>query len=333
MSDQFRETTDERIATLLRIAGPRPAISNEARVRVRSSVRREWRSAVRRRSFRRSAMLAAAAIAVVALVLVSLLRRDGGMEPASVVGTVAVADRPIAVHDRDGSSRSVSRGQSIREGETLETGETGVSIRWVDGGSLRLDRDTRLQIVDGVTCLIEEGRAYVDADPHLPSSRLTIHAGSVEVREIGTQFEVARMGDSERIRVREGKVTIRHAGAIHDAIRGEEVDVRADGEVIRRRIAPDDESWEWVQDLAPSFLLEGRTLHAYLGWISRETGLEIRTADAAEQLDTTAIILHGSIEGMMPADSLDAVLPTCGLTSEIEGDGTLLIGPLARDER
>jgi hypothetical protein len=66
--------------------------------------------------------------------------------------------------------------------------------------------------------------------------------------------------------------------------------------------------------------LEGETLSDFLVWVSHETGLQVRFGDpqAGKKLDS--IVLHGSIEGVRPDQAPAVVLPTCGLTSHLEGN-------------
>jgi ferric-dicitrate binding protein FerR (iron transport regulator) len=60
------ETRDDEIATLLRLAGPRPRVSDERAARVRDAVRDEWSATVRRRGRIRYASLAAALVITIA---------------------------------------------------------------------------------------------------------------------------------------------------------------------------------------------------------------------------------------------------------------------------
>ena len=97
----------------------------------------------------------------------------------------------------------------------------------------------------------------------------------------------------------------------------------ASGELSRRTTPIYGPEWDWILDVSPSFSLEGETLEAFLGWVSRETGwdLEFASETVAASLP---VVLHGSVDGMRPNQALEAVLPTCGLTHRLAG-GTLRI--------
>ena len=70
--------------------------------------------------------------------------------------------------------------------------------------------------------------------------------------------------------------------------------------------------------------MEGHTLESFLGWVTRETGLEATFVDAAVAESAPDVVLHGSIEGLRPDQALEAVLPTCGLQHRVSG-GNLMI--------
>ena len=76
----------------------------------------------------------------------------------------------------------------------------------------------------------------------------------------------------------------------------------------------------WVQEIAPTFRLEGRTLADFLVWVERETGWRVTWADPARGATATSVVLHGSGEELQPEQALAAVLPTCGLADRREGE-------------
>ena len=76
-------------------------------------------------------------------------------------------------------------------------------------------------------------------------------------------------------------------------------------------------------DVAPGFDIEGRSLEAFLSWVSRETGLRTDLHDE-DTVRAAEIDLHGSIDGLTPVEALAAVLPACGLKHRIDA-GTLQI--------
>src|SRR5690606_15313981 len=103
------------------------------------------------------------------------------------------------------------------------------------------------------------------------------------------------------------------------AARGEELVLTAAGALSRGSVPFHGEAWSWVEDIAPSFELEGRTLGELLAWFGRETGLDVTWSDPAAEQRAAPIVLHGSVDALSPEEALAAVLPTCGLAHRVDG--------------
>ena len=145
------------------------------------------------------------------------------------------------------------------------------------------------------------------------------------MRDIGTQFEVRLAGAGMRIRVRDGEVRVTYANGVDArAGAGEELFSRPDGSdrsISRRPIAATGSEWAWAERAAPPFSVEGKTLGAFLDWVSREGAWTVTFADRRFSAAARANVLHGRpdlLKGLTPAEALDVVLPTCGLRHRIE---------------
>ena len=117
---------------------------------------------------------------------------------------------------------------------------------------------------------------------------------------------------------------LKRRGEAIEAAAGVELSVGGDGQVSRRTVDAHGPIWDWILEIAPAFTLEGSELPAFLSWVSRETGREIRFSDPSTSRAAADTIVHGSIEDMRPDAALDAVLPTCGLDYRVEGDAWIL---------
>jgi ferric-dicitrate binding protein FerR (iron transport regulator) len=173
---------------------------------------------------------------------------------------------------------------------------------------------------------LEGGAVYVDSGGKGPP--LEIRAGRGVARDLGTQFEVRMDAGVTRVRVREGEVAWDQAGRSEKASAGSEIDIDERGEVRRAAISPHGPEWTWVQQVAPPFELEGRTVGEFLDWVSRETGFRVRLEGADAARLAKATVLHGSSSGMTPEEALSAVLPTCGLVHRVE-NGQIVVSPEA----
>ena len=227
--------------------------------------------------------------------------------------------------DGDGEASPVRTGEALFSGQRLEThGDTRAALELVSGSTLRLDRDTRIELLGERAVSLERGALYFDSNGDaLPTGALEVHTPLGVITDIGTQFEV-RQGEALRVRVREGRVHLDRADNLWEATAGTELRLSAGGEVTRHPTPVFGPSWDWILDVSPSFRLEGHTLDAFLAWVSRETGWQVEFADEATAASANDVILHGSIDGLRPDRALEAVLPTCGLERSIER-GILLI--------
>ena len=66
---------------------------------------------------------------------------------------------------------------------------------------------------------------------------------------------------------------------------------------------------------------------AFLDWVGRETGWQLRYADEAIERSVATIRLHGTIEGLRPDESLDVILQGSGLDHRLEDGQILVIRP------
>ena len=66
------------------------------------------------------------------------------------------------------------------------------------------------------------------------------------------------------------------------------------------RVATWGGEWDWTMDLTPPFALEGTTVANFLGWVSTESGLEVRYATPATEQRAKQTTLHGSVGNLHP---------------------------------
>ena len=88
-------------------------------------------------------------------------------------------------------------------------------------------------------------------------------------------------------------------------------------------IAPSGGDWEWIEQTTPVVDVDGRNLHEFLAWVSRELGLELAFVGDAESVARDAI-LRGAIDSR-PADALRMRLASAALAWRIE-EGVIYVG-------
>lgn len=331
-SSKDDRSDDMSTVTLIRLAGRRPEPAAFRVTRVRLSVEKEWRRVLRRRRMRRSLLVFGVA-ACVALAVAIGVRTPAPTVTSPVVAPIASVARvvgPVQLELPERPTRALVEHFEVPPGAIINTSTGGgVALQFRNGGSVRIDANSRVVITSASRLALEQGRLYVDrtAVETVPHT-IEIATRSGLVREIGTQFEVAVVASVLQIRVREGivhfdgpDISARLAGA-------ESLRIEADGRQRRGRIATHGLDWSWIEELAPPFRIEGATLASFLDWVCRERGLRWRFDHPAAARTGRAAVLHGSIEGLTPAAALDAILPATGLAYRRDR-GELVIG-LAR---
>ena len=319
------------IAELVRLAGARPAVPRERALRVEAAVREAWAEAAGLRQRRRVAgWVAAASLAAALALALGLGFWQRAAPPAPDVATVERVSGRVSggaeLGEREEGGPLIA-GAAVAAGASVATADDGrAALRLLDGPSLRLDVDTRLTLLAPDRVRLTAGAVYVDSQGGRP---VTVETPWGEVEERGTQFEVrllqARLaGEAVRVRVREGAVELAAEDRSWQAGAGGELLLTAGGELTRGVVPFHGHAWQWVQEIAPTFEIEGRTLGEFLAWVARETGWQVRWSESAAAPRALANVLHGSVDGLPPEQALAAVLPTCGLAHRLDG-GTVVV--------
>lgn len=336
----------DELEPLFGVAGRRPRLPEHELAPIRAAARDAWRKPLRRRATRRlvGVGLGLAAGVLVAIGLLARGVRPVGTPapvdaaPASLVGEVLVELGEVTVSGPDGAARA-----GLQAGSTVVTGSAGrAALRLSGGTSVRIDVDSRLRFETATLVALDRGAVYVDSDSRVAHAAIVVETPLGTVRHRGTQFEVrlldgpagssgssVRTEDSAaamalRVTVREGTLDVDHRGRRYQADAGAELTLRADGSVEQSIAPAHGAAWAWTQQAAPPFLIEGRTLAAFLDWVSREAALPWRYGDASLESIAGQTILHGSIAGLTPEQALSVVLPGCGLRYR-RMDGSLML--------
>ncbi len=332
-SNQHSELGNDRaLEQLLRQVPPRPTPRDSDAERVRSAVHAEWQSMTGKRGTRRLiTTFAIAATVLLALgVTINTLR-----VPSAVPVTVATIDKKIGSIYLLGEQSELQETDDLSvltAGQTIITGhDSGVGLVWSAGGSLRIDEDTRIEFVSEDAIVLRSGRVYFDSQPSALSAGITVgSAAPFEIRteqgvvsHVGTQFMTSVVASSLSVSVREGQVIIEGAGYRETAEEGERIEFSGGGHPDVFKISRHGDVWEWAEAVAPSVDVDKRTIHDFLTWVSRETGLQLHYKDAAAESAAHIETLTGTVK-IPPRDALDFWLPTVSVDWRIEG-GTIVV--------
>jgi ferric-dicitrate binding protein FerR (iron transport regulator) len=325
---------DDEVARLVRLAGTGGTsgpIAAERVARVRTAIHGTWHdeyvARTRRLWLTVGVLLAAAGCAAIAFAIRRPVRTPA---PPVLVAHIDHATGSPA------PGFSFGAGGAVMSGSTVTTSAGTLAMTLTSGVHLRLDASSTARVDSATDVALERGAVYVDsggAHPAQPgASPIGIQTPAGLVRDIGTQFQIRIEalpdGPGIRIRVREGQVGLTSGNGVDvRAGAGEELFSRPDGSdrsISRHPIAATGSEWAWAERAAPPFSVEGKTLGAFLDWVSREGAWTVTFADRRFSKAARATVLHGRpdlLKGLTPAEALDVVLPTCGLRHRIDISG------------
>lgn len=310
---------NEVVGQLLRLAGTRPEVPEEVRLRVQSAVREHWKKSVQGTGYQRKLLVAsgaaAAAVVVYFLVLQFISLRLPAQSPVGVVENISSTVFQTG-NKNERTPRLLSKADVLLSETSLESAKSGrIMIQLIGGSTLRMDVQTRLLLISESSFVLEKGAVYIDSGRRNAHLILATPAGTL--RNQGTQFEARVKEGTLRVRVRDGAVLLERNGSPRSVAAGNEISVTPKGTFTVNKVPGYGSHWEWISEIGPGFQLEGSSLIKFLEWIKQETGWNYEFADAALRKTADGIILHGSVSGLQPEEMPSAVLPVCGLQFSI----------------
>ncbi len=335
MSDFERSTgvaSDDALEQLLKHATPRPMPSSSDEATARQAVRAEWQNvSSRHQSRRRVLSFAIAATVLISVFAVFNLFRMPVVE-AVQVASIQKSFGSLYLLGESSELRETQDLASVLSGQTIVTGsQAGIGLAWGNGGSMRMDENTRVEFVDDETVYLKSGRIYFDSSPPAlvagisagDTAKFVVHTDLGEVAHIGTQFMTGVDAGTLTVSVREGQVAVEGEYHSHVASSGEQLTLSGRQRPAVLSIGRSGEGWEWVNQTSPPADVDGKTLHEFLLWACRELGLEIQWEGQAEQVARDAI-LRGRID-TEPAEALRQRLATAALEWHID-EGVIYVG-------
>jgi ferric-dicitrate binding protein FerR (iron transport regulator) len=337
MNSENPATPDEMTAEtravegLIRIAGRRTAPPESSYRRTLGLATDAWRTKTARVRRRRRAIASLTALAAGVVLLVALLPflTRPVDAPAVPVATLQRIIGQLEVLTPGASAWRLLRdeGETLRATSRVRTGPgSRAGLRLAGGSSLRLAEGTEVTLDRANRLTLLGGRAYVDSRAGARAGEpIEIVTPRATAREVGTQFEVALLGETYRLRVREGRVLLSYDERQASGKAGEQLSIEPGRQLERTSIPRTDPLWRWVETVAAAPDLNDRPVAELLDWVARETGREIRYADSEVERRAATTVLHGSIRHLAPLEALDVMLATTQLEYVALPDGTLLI--------
>jgi len=318
-------SSDDALEQLLKHASPRPTPSQSDEAAVRQAVRSEWRQVTgRHRSRRRVLQYAIAATVLIGVFSVFSIFRTPAIE-AVQVATIEKSFGSIYLLGEKSELRETQELSTVLSGQTIVTGsKTGIALAWGNGGSLRVDENTRVEFAAENSVYVQSGRIYFDSELNVPTAGngiggkdgFVVSTDYGEVAHLGTQFMTDVNAGELTVSVREGQVAVE--GHFHSevATSGQQLRFLGRQKPTVLSISRSGNSWDWVSRMSPATDVDGKTLHEYLLWACRELGLELEYEGEAEQVARLAK-LKGTINSE-PAEAMKHRMATAALESRID---------------
>lgn len=320
-SNRNRDTGPDAVANLIRNAGKMTEPAPAFKVELRNRLAEAWQRQVVVRRRRRRAFLGAAVAAVLAIAVVGLQLFHAGTQAA---GSVLRAPPGLQIAYSGEVDRNVQAGARIYTGSRLLTGASPAALELGNGFNVRLDAGTQVTIVNGNRLALDSGRIYVDSGAI--ADVLVIETPFGAVRDIGTQFAVALDPDQLTVQVRDGLVKVQHATSTIAVEPGQQLQLDAEGDLHREPIALSGGEWLWAESVAPVLIVEGRSVHAFLEAIHRQTGLEIVYATPEVARRASGTVIGGNHPDLPPRQMLDIVMSATDFRHVISGSTITIHG-------
>ncbi len=320
MSNENREPMAgdvDPVGRLLERSSPRPAPPADDTRRIRDSVHAEWRALTTRRHRRRWSYSGIAASLVLCAIVVA---RMTGTDDAPPIDIAKIEKRFGSVYlvREDAGLIELGDLQILHSDLIVQTAKaSGLGFVLGDGLSVRLDEDSRIELISRDMLFLQRGRVYVDAPASGPPVRLTIRADQGSVTHVGTQYMVATAGDELTVSVRDGEVHIDGQYYDAEAAAGERVTLLGAHRPVVDRLAAHGGPWRWTEMLSPRLTIDGMAADKFLQWVSHETGYRIVYVDADAQRIVDNTVLKGVVD-QNPLTELRLRLLTMDLAHETD---------------
>jgi hypothetical protein len=323
-SNRDDKLNEEQLGKLLRQAGARPVPPEALAKDVKSAVYDVWQEEVARsRKVRRSRWMAIAA-SVALVISIGIFQLESEL-PENVASVDNVMNR---VEFNTGDSwEIVTDESSLNRSSSIRTGDNAyLSITLASGMNVRVDENSEVQLSGIHQISLEKGRVYIDSYARSADDNFVVKTLYGQATDIGTQFAVATAEDGWIIQVREGLVVVQDEGIEKSIGEGGRISISAADEYTTSTVNSTDSSWQWAENVLPTFDIEGKSLDAYLIWFSRETGTEVTFRSELARSAAASTMLSGSIDGFKPGESLEIVLSATDFELIDKNDDSVLIG-------
>ncbi len=315
----------DALEQLLSHATVRPVPDSHKVSAARAAVHAEWRKVCAgRRSRRQVVRFAIAASLLIAVFSVFGLFRTPGVD---LVQVAAFQKSFGTIHwlSEQSELQPTASQAKVHAGQTIVTGEnSGIALAWINGGSVRINENTKVEFRNESSIYLHSGQIYFDSRPAeliadataSGVNAFTVVTDQGSVTHIGTQFMALVDAGTLTVSVREGRVSVDGPYYDSDARRGEQVEFRGSRRPTTLSINTYGGAWDWIGQTSPPIDVNGKSVHVFLEWVSREMGLELAfVGDTVEQAVRTETLI-GRVDAQ-PEAALEVRMATTAFTWDI----------------
>lgn len=312
-SDKSKGKKDDVFEALFRHAEARAAAPPEDEKLVREALHSEWLQLTRQRRNRNMVWTLGMAASLVLATLLAVQFFVGSDSPVYV--PVASIERAIGDYSTETPAPFTGMVNTLYSNQTVSTGpDSRLAILWQSGESIRLDRNTRLNLLSSTEIELLSGQVYIDTENNQGSSErgFTITTAAGTVRHLGTRYMVGYLDQQLAVSVRSGQVLVAAEQAEAIAVEGQRITVTPGGTVSEAEIPTWGKDWDWTESITPEFNLDGRTMADFLDWVSRESGRPLQFTNSSAEILARSTVLKGSVD-LEPMRALVVMLQTSDL--------------------
>ena len=323
----YKGRDDEVLEALFSKVSSRKRAPQSVENEIREVLHGEWKQQSRnRRLIKRTLGWAIAASVVLALFLsTSLLRQTEQDVQSLVLASVEKMTGNVFVQKAGGQNARLFDSVQVLAGNELSTAQgSRISLTWANGESIRVDENCRVTFISESEIELLSGRVYIDsAGARIKGKAFGIRTPSGLVSHVGTQYITGNAVGSVTVIVREGEVSFGSGEDKTVARQGQKLHISGDGDRTVTPIPVYGEDWQWIEQLAPPFNMDGRTMQLFLEWVGRETGRKIEYDSVETEFLAAQTQLHGKVD-FEPLRAMELILQTSDLTAQLK-DGVILV--------
>lgn len=305
------DMNNKDIEHILDKAGPRIKPDQRIREEVYNEVHAMWLETHRPPFYQTHAMKIAASLFLFVSLFSFTLLYQGDKPVYNIAQSIEIQGQ-IQISQNNKDWHNLDNDKTISPGDFLKTKKNNrLMVSLFNGNQFRVDENTHLMVESNNRLKLISGQIYVDSDSTGGHHKLTIETPLAHVNHIGTQYSVSFNKDQLNVGVRDGLVLVSSDRISQAELpKGRNLTLNGESQAVYTDIKAYDLKWHWTQKITGGYDIQDQSLSAYLQWVSKESGYPIKWQSDQVRNKASKIKLSGSINGLLPVDSLDVIIPT-----------------------